>query len=149
MKKIIRSLLLPASVMLASCVGSTQQQEEGFNYIDERFADIQMLRYNVEGFDALSLQQKTFVYYLQEAALWGRDILFDQNGRYNLEIRRMMEKLYQEYDGDRECADFKAFEVYRSACGSATAYIITTAARSSLLNSAENGSWPKPHVPMK
>lgn len=112
MKKIIRSLLLPASVMLASCVGSTQQQEEGFNYIDERFADIQMLRYNVEGFDALSLQQKTFVYYLQEAALWGRDILFDQNGRYNLEIRRMMEKLYQEYDGDRECADFKAFEVY-------------------------------------
>lgn len=111
MKKIIRSLLLPASVMLASCVGSTQQ-EEGFNYIDERFADIQMLRYNVEGFDALSLQQKTFVYYLQEAALWGRDILFDQNGRYNLEIRRMMEKLYQEYDGDRECADFKAFEVY-------------------------------------
>lgn len=112
MKKIIRSLLLPASVMLASCVGSTQQQEEVFNYIDERFADIQMLRYNVEGFDALSLQQKTFVYYLQEAALWGRDILFDQNGRYNLEIRRMMEKLYQEYDGDRECADFKAFEVY-------------------------------------
>ena len=112
MKKIIRSLLLPASIVLASCVGSTKQQEEGFNYIDERFADIQMLRYNVEGFDALNLQQKTFVYYLQEAALWGRDILFDQNGRYNLEIRRMMEKLYQEYDGDRECADFKAFEVY-------------------------------------
>ena len=78
--------------------------------IDERFADIQMLRYNVEGFDELSLQQKTFIYHLQEAALWGRDILFDQNGRYNLELRRMMEKLYQEYQGDRESTDFKAFE---------------------------------------
>ena len=91
MKKIIKSLLLPATVLLASCTGTTGQQEESFNYLDERFADIQMLRYNVEGFDALSLKQKTFIYHLQEAALWGRDILFDQNGRYNLEIRRMMQ----------------------------------------------------------
>ena len=112
MKKFIKSLLLPASVVLASCVGGAEQKEESFNYMDERFADIQMLRYNVEGFDSLSLQQKTFIYYLQEAALWGRDILFDQNGRYNLEIRRMMEKLYQEYEGDRESADFLAFETY-------------------------------------
>ena len=112
MKKIIESLLLPASVVLASCVGASEQKEESFNYMDERFADIQMLRYNVEGFDSLSLQQKTFIYYLQEAALWGRDILFDQNGRYNLEIRRMMEKLYQEYEGDRKSADFLAFETY-------------------------------------
>ena len=95
MMKIIKQLLLPASIVLASCAGNTGQQEESFNYIDERFADIQMLRYNVEGFDELSLQQKTFIYYLQEAALWGRDILFDQNGRYNLEIRRTMEKLYK------------------------------------------------------
>ena len=91
MKKIIKSLLLPATMLLASCAGNTSQQEESFNYLDERFADIQMLRYNVEGFEALSLKQKTFIYHLQEAALWGRDILFDQNGRYNLEIRRMME----------------------------------------------------------
>ena len=112
MKKIIKSLLLPATALLASCTGTTGQQEESFNYLDERFADIQMLRYNVEGFDALSLKQKTFIYHLQEAALWGRDILFDQNGRYNLEIRRMMEKLYQEYQGDRQSQDFLAFEEY-------------------------------------
>ena len=112
MKKIIKSLLLPATMLLASCTGTTGQQEESFNYLDERFADIQMLRYNVEGFDALSLKQKTFIYHLQEAALWGRDILFDQNGRYNLEIRRMMEKLYQEYQGDRQSQDFLAFEEY-------------------------------------
>ena len=71
-----------------------------------------MLRYNVDGFDSLTLKQKTLIYHLQEAALWGRDILFDQNGRYNLEIRRIMEKLYIEYDGDRTSEDFKAFEVY-------------------------------------
>ena len=112
MKKIIKSLLLPATMLLASCAGNTSQQEESFNYLDERFADIQMLRYNVEGFEALSLKQKTFIYHLQEAALWGRDILFDQNGRYNLEIRRMMEKLYQEYQGDRQSQDFLAFEEY-------------------------------------
>ena len=112
MKKIIKSLLLPATVLLASCAGTTGQQEESFNYLDERFADIQMLRYNVEGFDALTLQQKTFIYHLQEAALWGRDILFDQNGRYNLQLRSIMEKLYQEYQGDRQSQDFLAFEEY-------------------------------------
>lgn len=111
MRRFIRTLFLPASLMLVSCVSNTKQGES-FNYIDERFADIQMLRYNVEGFDELSLQQKTFIYYLQEAALWGRDILFDQNGRYNLEIRLIMEKLYVEYQGDRQSADFLAFETY-------------------------------------
>lgn len=111
MRRFIRTLFLPASLMLVSCVNNTKQGES-FYYIDERFADIQMLRYNVEGFDELSLQQKTFIYHLQEAALWGRDILFDQNGRYNLEIRRIMEKLYVEYQGDRQSADFLAFETY-------------------------------------
>ena len=111
MRNLTKTLLFSSVIALASCGGSVKQ-EEGFNYIDERFADIQMLRYNVEGFDELSLQQKTFIYHLQEAALWGRDILFDQNGRYNLELRRMMEKLYQEYQGDRESTDFKAFETY-------------------------------------
>lgn len=68
---------------------------ETFKYTDEKFADIQMLRYRVEGFDQLPLKEKTFIYYLQEAALWGRDILFDQNGRYNLRIRRMLEAVYE------------------------------------------------------
>ena len=110
MKTIIKSILLSSVVALAACTET--KKEETFNYIDERFADIQMLRYNVEGFEDLTIQQKTFIYHLQEAALWGRDILFDQNGRYNLELRRIMEKLYVEYQGDRESTDFKAFEEY-------------------------------------
>ncbi len=111
MKNYIKAMMFSA-VMATSACGGDALQGDDFSYNDERFADIQMLRYRVDGFDALTLQQKTFIYHLQEAALWGRDILFDQNGRYNLEIRRMMEKLYQEYEGDRESADFKGFETY-------------------------------------
>lgn len=66
---------------------------ENFQYTDERFADLQMLRYKVHGFEELSLKQKTFIYYLQEAAFWGRDILFDQNGSYNLKIRKFLEEV--------------------------------------------------------
>ena len=86
--------------------------DDTFEYNNERFADLQMLRYKVEGFENLTLKQKTFIYYLQEAAMWGRDILFDQNGRYNLRIRKMLEDVYQNYQGDRNDAEFKAFEVY-------------------------------------
>lgn len=87
-------------------------QVDNFKYTDEQFADIQMLRYKVDGFEKLSLKEKTFIYYLSEAALQGRDILFDQNGRYNLRIRRAFEKIYTDYVGDRSSADFLAFEVY-------------------------------------
>ena len=83
-----------------------------FKYTDEQFADIQMLRYKVEGFENLSLKEKTYIYYLQEAALHGRDILFDQNGRYNLRIRRVFEALYQNFTGDRQSAFFQAVTVY-------------------------------------
>ena len=86
--------------------------DDTFEYNNERFADLQMLRYKVSGFEALTLQQKTFIYYLQEAAMWGRDILFDQNGKYNLRIRKMLEDVYQNYQGDRNDEEFKAFEVY-------------------------------------
>lgn len=79
---------------------------------DEKFADIQMLRYEVKGFEHLTLKQKTYIYYLQEAALWGRDILFDQNGRYNLHIRRMLEAVYTHYKGERESDFFCALTVY-------------------------------------
>ena len=71
-----------------------------------------MLRYRVDGFEDLNLKQKTFIYYLQEAALYGRDILFDQNGKYNLRIRKMLEDTYQNYQGDKENEEFKAFETY-------------------------------------
>ncbi len=87
-------------------------QTDSFQYSDERFADLQMLRYKVEGFEQLSLRQKTFIYYLQQAALLGRDILYDQNGKYNLRIRKLLETIYSDYEGDRGGADFKAMEVY-------------------------------------
>lgn len=88
-------------------------KEQTFNYSDEKFADLQLLRYEVSGFDQLTIQQKSLIYYLQEAALWGRDILFDQNGRYNLRIRKLLESLYvchyQERNTEKE---FQALEVY-------------------------------------
>ena len=85
---------------------------DDFKYTDEQFADIQMLRYKVEGFESLSLRQKTLIYYLSEAALQGRDILFDQNGRYNLRIRRLLEAVYTDYKGDRQSDFYKALTVY-------------------------------------
>ena len=111
MKKYITTMMF-TTVLAACSSGGNVQQEDNFEYCNERFADIEMLRYKVDGFEQLSLKQKTFIYYLQEAALWGRDILFDQNGRYNLEIRDILEKLYTDYSGDREDKDFKAFEEY-------------------------------------
>ena len=105
-------LIVMMTTFMVSCSSNEKMQDDNFKYCDERFADIEMLRYKVDGFDQLTLKQKAFIYYLQEAALWGRDILFDQNGRYNLEIRDILEKLYTEYKGDRQSEDFKAFEVY-------------------------------------
>lgn len=83
-----------------------------FSYTDERFADIQMLRYKLENFDTLTLQQKKLVYYLSEAALCGRDITFDQFGRYNLKIRKVLELIYLDYKGNRTVEDFKELVVY-------------------------------------
>ena len=98
--------------MAAAPVGAAAQVKTPFPYADERFADLQMLRYKVEGFENLSLQQKTFIYYLTEAALQGRDILYDQNGKYNLRIRRTLEAIYTGYKGDRESKDFTALTEY-------------------------------------
>lgn len=86
--------------------------DDDFDYTVDRFADIEVLRYKVPDFDSLSLNQKALVYYLTEAALWGRDILWDQNCAVNLPLRNALEKIYTTYDGDRESADFKAFETY-------------------------------------
>lgn len=86
--------------------------QDKFNYIDERFADLQLLHYRVNGFEKLTLQQKCMVYCLAKATLYGRDITFDQQGAYNLRIRRLLETIYEQYQGDRESSDFKAFEVY-------------------------------------
>lgn len=86
--------------------------EETFHYTVEQFADLQILRYRVPGFERLSLKQKMLVYYLSQAALEGRDILFDQNGKYNLQIRKLLEAVYIHYQGDRTTEDFQQFEIY-------------------------------------
>ena len=101
-------------VGLTACTPQPDKEKSGadFEYANERFADLQMLRYKVEGFEALSLKQKLLIYYLSEAALCGRDILYDQNGRYNLTIRHMLETIYTNDGVDRTSDDFKAMEVY-------------------------------------
>ena len=106
--------MVTALSLLTACGGNpkTTAEAEKFDYTVEQFADLQILRYRVPGFEDLSLKQKELVYYLTEAALQGRDILFDQNGKYNLRIRRMLEAVYTGYTGDKTAADFKAMEVY-------------------------------------
>ncbi|WP_278855050.1 dipeptidyl-peptidase 3 family protein [Leyella stercorea] len=85
---------------------------EQFRYTDERFADIQMLRYRLDGFEALTLRQKLYIYYLAKATLCGRDITTDQFGRYNLRIRKVLETIYERYEGDRTTEEYKALETY-------------------------------------
>ena len=106
--------MVTALTLLTACGGNpkTTAEAEKFDYTVEQFADLQILRYRVPGFEDLSLKQKELVYYLTEAALQGRDILFDQNGKYNLTIRRMLEAVYTGYNGDKNTPDFKAMEVY-------------------------------------
>ena len=86
--------------------------DKGFDYVVDRFADLEILRYQVPGFESLTLKQKQLLYHLSEAALMGRDILFDQNCRYNLPIRRTLEAIYISYEGDRQTPDFLALETY-------------------------------------
>ncbi|HRL84665.1 MULTISPECIES: dipeptidyl-peptidase 3 family protein [Bacteroides] len=113
MKKQLISMVTALS-LLTACGGNpkTTAEAEKIDYTVEQFADLQILRYRVPGFEDLSLKQKELVYYLTEAALQGRDILFDQNGKYNLTIRRMLEAVYTGYKGDKNTPDFKAMEVY-------------------------------------
>ena len=101
-------IILAAAGILCGC----QQKEQAFQYNVDKFYDLEILRYNVPEFDSLTLQQKSLLYCLSEAALWGRDILFDQNGRYNLRIRRACEELYLNYPYDKSAEEFAAFERY-------------------------------------
>lgn len=108
MKKIL-FIVGVCALALASCQTKT---EKPFNYTVDKFYDLEILRYQVPGFDELTLQQKTLAYYLSEAALQGRDILYDQNGRYNLRIRRAMEALYLNFAGDKQSEEFLLLEKY-------------------------------------
>ncbi|MBP3228401.1 MAG: dihydrofolate reductase [Bacteroidaceae bacterium] len=108
----MKQKLILMTIATASLAAGAQTGGDTFRYTDETFADIQMLRYRVEGFENLTLRQKTYIYYLSEAALHGRDILFDQNGCYNLRLRRAFEAVYTGWQGDRNSADFRAFAEY-------------------------------------
>ncbi len=106
-KKILYTIM-SCTLAFSSATANT----DDFKYTDEKFADIQMLRYKVQGFEKLTLKQKTLIYYLSESALYGRDILFDQNGAYNLRIRKMLETVYTDFKGNRNSEDFKGMTEY-------------------------------------
>lgn len=108
----MKKTLFIVGVCALALVSCQKETDKAFNYTVDKFYDLEILRYQVPGFDELTLQQKTLAYYLSEAALQGRDILFDQNGRYNLRIRRALEALYLNYKGDKQSDDFLLFEKY-------------------------------------
>ncbi len=111
----LKAIIAGAAVAMGVYANAAQVEapEKEFNYVNDRFADIEVLRYKVPGFEELSLNQKRLIYYLNEAALWGRDILWDQNCKYNLPIRYMLEDVYNNYKGDRKTdKEYKAFETY-------------------------------------
>jgi len=98
-------------LFLISCTENIENKTE-FNYFSEQFSDIKILRYQIPGFDELSLSQKKLVYYLTQAGLAGRDIMYDQNYRHNIAIRTALENIYENYDGDKSSENWKSFEVY-------------------------------------
>ena len=99
-------------LVATSCSQGTQSKEEPFKYTVDEFADIQVLRYRIPGWDSLTLQQKAYIYHLSEAGKCGRDILFSQNFKYNLGIRKTLERIIENYSGDRECEQWQKFLVY-------------------------------------
>lgn len=112
MKKIITSVMLIVAMMSYANQPIKSAESGNIESIVDKFADIEVLRYQIPGFESLSLQQKQLLFHLSEAALMGRDILFDQNNRYNLAIRRSLEAIYLHYQGNRDDIQFKAIETY-------------------------------------
>ena len=111
MKNPIINYLLFTLFFISAC-SSPQKNENDFKYFSEQFSDIKILRYQVPGFDELSLSQKKLVYYLTQAGLAGRDIMYDQNYRHNVSIRTALENIYKNYNGDKSIDDWKQFETY-------------------------------------
>ena len=110
MKNPFTKILFLVAVVF-SCAKPTKK-ESNFNFFSEQFSDVQVLRYQIPGFENLILDQKKLVYYLTEAGLAGRDIMYDQNYRHNLSIRRALENIYLNYDGDKSSENWKNFEIY-------------------------------------
>ena len=96
---------------LVSCADKAAENKE-FRFLIDEFADLKIMRYQVPGWDELTLQQKEYVYHLAEAAKYGRDIIWAQNYKHNLDIRKTLENILENYDGDRDTDDYKAFESY-------------------------------------
>lgn len=113
MKKLLTASALAMTLIASSCSKqASAPAPDDFDYVVDHFADIEVLRYQVPDFGNLSLDQKKLVYFLTEAALWGRDIMWDQNNYHNLALRDLLEAVYTNYGGDRESEQFKAFELY-------------------------------------
>ena len=104
--------MILAAIAMAALSTTAMAQNSNFNYSVDRFADIEVLRYQVPGFEDLTLKQKELIYYLTEAALNGRDILFDQNGKYNLMVRQTLEEIYRNYNGSKDDKNYQAFLKY-------------------------------------
>ena len=102
------TMCVSAAVLVAGC----GEKKDDFKYTVDQFADVKVIRYQVPGWDELSLQQKEYAYHLAEAAKWGRDILWDQNCRYNLQLRHAVEDILNNYAGDRKCSEFQEFTDY-------------------------------------
>ncbi|MBQ4188823.1 MAG: dihydrofolate reductase [Bacteroidales bacterium] len=113
MKRLIRIMIsFGALAIIAGCQQRTEEEIKEFHYLLDEFADLKVMRYKVPGWEDLTLQQKEYAYYLAEAAKYGRDILWDQNGEYNLRIRHAVENILENYKGDRSSEDFRKFEIY-------------------------------------
>ena len=113
MKKIFKMLLTAASVAaLSSCGGKQVEEPAPFKYLVDQFADLNIIRYQVPGWDNLSLQQKEYAYHLAEAAKWGRDITWDQYCKWNLPLRHVLEDIFESYSGERSGEQWDAFELY-------------------------------------
>lgn len=113
--KTIAAATLAAAVsypIMANENNITNSDNDSFQYVTDRFADIEVLRYRVPGFEDLTINQKKLIYYLTEAAIWGRDILWDQNGKYNLAIRNLIEDVYSNYSGEKSDTEYKHLEKY-------------------------------------
>ena len=108
-KKIL--FLLVIISIIFSC-NINQEEKSEFSHFSEQFSDLKVLRYQIPGFDKLTLSQKKFVYYLTEAGLYGRDIMYDQNYRHNLKIRRALENIYLNYNGNKNDNQWRSFEIY-------------------------------------
>ena len=109
MKTIVKMI---AFACLSAAALSCGKEQGEFKYLIDEFADLKIMKYQVPGWDGLTLQQKEYVYHLAEAAKYGRDIIWMQNCKYNLQVRKALENILENYDGDRECGDFKDFETY-------------------------------------